>query len=146
MAQTIAMFNLNDTRRDPRVRRIGLSLAKAGHRVVVFEMRGTHDRERDIVDGIEIRRVAVPMRYEAEDMAEFRKICRPAFEIIGCCDPHVAGGRSDRCRNGAGGWPAIRDYLRHGYSGRGYLRRKSGRPEPSPDPEAGKSPRSARSC
>ena len=43
-AQMIAMFNLNDTRRDLRVRRIGRSLVEAGHRVVVFEMQGADDR------------------------------------------------------------------------------------------------------
>ena len=39
-AHRIAMFNLNATRRDPRVLRIGRSLVGAGHRVVVFEMLG----------------------------------------------------------------------------------------------------------
>src|SRR4051812_50075877 len=94
MGETVAMFNLNDTRRDPRVRRIGRSLVKAGHRVLVFEMRGAQDAGCDLIEGIEIRRVPVPMRYEAEDMAEFRHVCRPAFDIIARCDPHVAGGHA----------------------------------------------------
>ena len=69
----------------------------------------------------------VPMRYEAEDMAEFRNVCRPAFDVIARCDPHVAGGRPAWYRDGAGSLTMIR----------GHLRRKLRRPEPGPDPEAG---------
>ena len=89
--QIIAMFNLNATQRDPRVLRIGRSLVQAGHRVVVFEMRVAENPEHDLIDGIEIRRVPVPTRYEAEDMAEFRVVCRPAFDVIARCDARVAG-------------------------------------------------------
>jgi glycosyltransferase involved in cell wall biosynthesis len=83
------MFNLNQTKRDPRVRRIGGSLVSAGHRVVVFEMLAAEEAEDDFIDGIEIRRVPVPTRYDAVDMAEFRAVCRPAFELIAQCDPRV---------------------------------------------------------
>jgi Glycosyl transferase 4-like domain len=89
--QTIAMFNLNATKRDPRVLRIGGSLVGAGHRVVVFEMRAAEDAECEMIDGIEIRRVTVPMRYDEEDMAEFRSPCRQAFDLIERCDPRVVG-------------------------------------------------------
>jgi glycogen(starch) synthase len=99
VARTIAMFNLNDTRRDPRVRRIGRSLINSGHRVIVFEMLGASDAEYDEIDGIEIRRVPVPMRYEAEDMAEFRDLCRAAFDVIARCDAAVAGDRPAWYRN-----------------------------------------------
>jgi glycosyltransferase involved in cell wall biosynthesis len=88
--QTIAMFNLNTTGRDPRVRRTAGSLVAAGHRVVVFEMLAAGGAEQDTIDGIEIRRVPVPTRYEAEDMAEFRAVCRPAFDLIAHCDARVA--------------------------------------------------------
>jgi glycosyltransferase involved in cell wall biosynthesis len=89
--QTIAMFNLNATKRDPRVLRIGGSLVGAGHRVVVFEMRAAEDAECEMIDGIEIRRVTVPMHYDEEDMAEFRSPCRQAFDLIERCDPRVVG-------------------------------------------------------
>src|SRR3954447_16133531 len=119
-AQTIAMYNLNDTRRDPRVRRIGLSLVNAGHRVIVFEMQGANASERDLIDGIEIHRVPVPARYEAVDMAEFRNVCGSAFDVIARCDPHVAGGRAGWYGSGADRLAAIRDHLR----------RKFGRAQP----------------
>ena len=121
MAETIAMFNLNDTRRDPRVRRIGRSLVQAGHRVIVFEMQGPDAPERDLIDGIEIRRVPVPTRYEAANMAEFRNVCGPAFDVIARCDPQVAGGRAGWYGGGADRFAAVRDHLR----------RKFGRPQPA---------------
>jgi glycogen synthase len=85
------MFNLNTTRRDPRVQRIGRSLVGAGHRVVVFEMLIGEDAEHDSIDGLEIRRVPVPVRYDAEDMAELRTVCRRAFDLIADCDSRVVG-------------------------------------------------------
>ena len=59
------------------MRRTAGSLVGAGHRVVVFEMLAAEEAEQDLIDGIEIRRVPVPMRYEGEDMAELR----PLFDL-----------------------------------------------------------------
>jgi glycosyltransferase involved in cell wall biosynthesis len=114
-SQTIAMFNLNATRRDPRVLRIGRSLLGAGHRVIVFEMLTPDGTEQEIIEGLEIRRVPVPTRYEAEDMAEFRSVCRPAFEIIARCDVRVAGDTLGVGRHGAAGrlWNAVERRWRH---------------------------------
>jgi glycosyltransferase involved in cell wall biosynthesis len=110
----IAMFNLNATKRDPRVLRIGGSLVGAGHRVVVFEMRAAEDAECEMIDGIEIRRVTVPMRYDEADMAEFRTVCRPAFEVIARCDARVAGdaGRFDGHGPARQFWSAITRHWR----------------------------------
>ena len=102
------MFNLNATRRDPRVLRIGRSLVAAGHRVVVFEMLPAGDSEHDRIDGIEIRRVLVPERYEAANMAEFHQVCRPAFDIITQCNRRVARGRAGWYRSAARAYAAAR--------------------------------------
>ncbi len=56
----IAVLNLNETRRDPRVRRITGSLQKAGHHVRVFEMRSNGLDAAETFDGLEIERVPLP--------------------------------------------------------------------------------------
>lgn len=112
--QTIAMFNLNKTKRDPRVRRTAGSLVGAGHRVVVFEMLAAEEAEQDLIDGIEIRRVPVPMRYEGEDMGELRAVCRPAFDLIAHCDARVAVDADGLgVRHPQRLWSAVERYWRH---------------------------------
>jgi glycosyltransferase involved in cell wall biosynthesis len=85
----IAVLNLNETRRDPRVRRITRSLQKAGHQVRVFEMRNNGLDAAETFDGLEIERVPVSADYSLARMAEIRAAAPATSRILEACDPHV---------------------------------------------------------
>jgi glycosyltransferase involved in cell wall biosynthesis len=86
---TIAMFNLNETRRDPRVRRIAGALAGMGNRVIVFGMKSEVGVDHEQLDNFEVVRVSIPQSYNKEDMAEFDKVCGSAANVMWACDPNV---------------------------------------------------------
>lgn len=85
----ICVFNLNDTRRDPRVQRVSQSLAQRGHDVRVFEMQSGDTTAEDTVAGLEVRRVPVPTDYSQAAMSEVERLCPAAAEILHRCDPMV---------------------------------------------------------
>jgi glycosyltransferase involved in cell wall biosynthesis len=85
----IAVLNLNDTRRDPRVRRIGAAMQDLGHRVQVFEMRPDGLAERDEAAGLSIRRVPVATDCSKEAMAAIGRACPSAADVIRGCDAAV---------------------------------------------------------
>lgn len=85
----IAIFNLNETRRDPRVLRIAATLQRAGHTVGVFEMRLDGSAERETVGTVDIHRVPIPQDYSVAAMAGLLKISPKAAEVIEECHPAV---------------------------------------------------------
>ncbi|MFY9341647.1 MAG: glycosyltransferase [Planctomycetota bacterium] len=90
----IAVLNLNDTRRDPRVRRISSTLVAQGHTVTVCEMRqpGTSDTER--LDGYELARVDAPVSFTVQDMAALGGHSTAIGRIVHACDPRIDRGES----------------------------------------------------
>lgn len=93
----VAVFNLNDTRRDPRVRRIGAAMRALGHEVQVIEMQPSGLGEWDEAAGVPIRRVPIPGDCSAGAMAEIGRTCPSAADVIRECDAavldHPTGGR-----------------------------------------------------
>ena len=92
----IAIFNLNDTRRDPRVRRTTKSLQRAGHQVRVFELRGEGRAAAETIDGFDIERVVGPPDYSDERMAEVAAASPMTGRILTACDPAVMGSPGRR--------------------------------------------------
>jgi hypothetical protein len=70
LMQRIAIFNFNETRGDPRVRRTSTALRAAGHEVRVFEMAGPNlPLEEEILAGVRVRRVS-EQAYDDSAMGE----------------------------------------------------------------------------
>ncbi|MGV8120784.1 MAG: glycosyltransferase [Candidatus Xenobiia bacterium LiM19] len=86
---TVAMFNLNETSRDPRVRRVAGSLASLGYKVIVFGMRQEGLAPRESFDNFEIVRVDIPVSRVKKDMEGFKRICPEASEVIQKSDPQI---------------------------------------------------------
>jgi len=86
---TVAMFNLNETRRDPRVRRVAKSLVSQGFKVIVFGMRIQGMPQRESFEGYEIVRVEIPSSRDRKDMEAFGRICPEAAEAIRKSNPQV---------------------------------------------------------
>ncbi|MHB8073339.1 glycosyltransferase [Desulfosporosinus fructosivorans] len=87
--KTIAMFNLTETRRDPRVRRIANTLADMGNRVIVFGMKSEVSESYEKLDGFEIVRIDIPLLYTEKEMSEIGKVCKEAGIILSSCDPNI---------------------------------------------------------
>lgn len=87
----IAVFNLNETLRDPRVRRVSETMARDGNDVKVFEMCQSHQVPREPLDSYEIVRVADPQSYTQEDMQALERTCAEVGAILRRCDPAVLG-------------------------------------------------------
>lgn len=87
----ICVFNLNDTRRDPRVQRISQAMASRGHEVRVFEMQSGDAAAEEMVVGLPVQRVAVPGDYSQAAIAEIERLSPAAGEILHRCDPTVMG-------------------------------------------------------
>jgi glycogen(starch) synthase len=85
----IAIFNLNETRRDPRVLRIAGTLQRAGHTVRVFEMRPDGASEHEVVGTIDIQRVLIPQDYSVAAMSVLAREAPKAAEVIEDCHPAV---------------------------------------------------------
>ena len=66
--KSIAMFNLVETRRDPRVRRMANALALAGHRVQVFGVLAESNVRQEAYDNYEIIRIPWAQTYRRRDM------------------------------------------------------------------------------
>ncbi len=88
----IAVFNLNETHRDPRVRRVCTTLAAAGHEVRVFEMRQANKPLHESFGAFDVERVEIPQSYTVEDMAQIERACPAAGELLRHCDPAVLDG------------------------------------------------------
>jgi len=86
---TVAMFNLNETRRDPRVRRVARSLTSKGFKVIVFGMRIQGMPHRESFEGYEIVRVDIPSSRDKKDMEAFGRVCPEAAEAIRRSNPQV---------------------------------------------------------
>jgi glycosyltransferase involved in cell wall biosynthesis len=119
----IAVLNLNETQRDPRVRRISETMVRDGYIVNVFEMQQAHQAARDSFDGYEVVRVADPQSYTPADMQGIEQACAEVGTLLRKCDPAVMDGPEQSQR--AGFWPRL--WLA--------MRRHSGRLQ-APVPEA----------
>lgn len=85
----IAIFNLNETRRDPRVLRVAGSLQKLGHEVRVFEMRLDGLSETERIGNLDICRVPIPNDYSPRAMEALRAASPKAAAVIEACHPAV---------------------------------------------------------
>lgn len=88
----IAVFNLNETHRDPRVRRVCTTLAEAGHEVRVFEMRPGKRPLHESFGAFDVERVEIPQSYTVEDMTQIERACPAAAQILRQCDSAVMEG------------------------------------------------------
>jgi len=118
----IAVFNLNETHRDPRVRRVCTTLAAAGHEVRVFEMRPANKPLHESFGTFDVERVNIPQSYTVEDMAAIERACPAAGELLRHCDPAVLDGPGGH-RFGV----MLRRFAHRLYS---LVRRPSAAPEP----------------
>lgn len=85
----IAIFNLNETRRDPRVLRVAGTLRKLGHEVRVFEMCLDGLSEHEKVSDLDIKRVPIPNDYSSDAMDALSNASPNAAAIIESCHPAV---------------------------------------------------------
>jgi glycosyltransferase involved in cell wall biosynthesis len=85
----IVVFNLNDTRQDPRVRRVAATLVRAGYQVTVCELRHPPLARRDTLDGYEILRVARPQSYTYRDMQGLVRLCEAMGAVLRYCAPEI---------------------------------------------------------
>ena len=95
MPKTIAMFNLSETSRDPRVRRIAGTLARQGHRVVVFGVKSEVKKECERLDDFEIVRVRVPRSLTNRAMRRLARTSPAAADLIQACNPQVMESSND---------------------------------------------------
>lgn len=94
----IAMFNLNETKRDPRVRRMAHSLASRGYRVIVLGIKQESDVSRERADNFEILRIDRPGSRSAKDLKSLEDICPSAAEIVRKCNRSVLDYNIDSSR------------------------------------------------
>ena len=87
--KTVVMFNLAETTRDPRVRRIASTLAESGNRVIVIGAKTESIVPFVKFGNIELKRVEFPRVNNTKAMRQFSNICPAAAEIIQKCDPKV---------------------------------------------------------
>lgn len=84
----IAIFNFNETRRDPRVRRIATALRAAGHEPLVFELAGPGmSAEEALPDGVQVRRVPLPEAYGRPEMQALAREAPDLAALLRQCDP-----------------------------------------------------------
>ncbi|MHC4607790.1 MAG: glycosyltransferase, partial [Planctomycetota bacterium] len=109
-SKTIAVLNLSETRRDPRVRNVADALAGMGHRAVVVGVRKEVGTPAEKMGGFEILRAPLPRSYTKTRMAEIAKTCPDAGDLIRTLHPDVmdapGGGRLSH------GVHRLRRYLR----------------------------------
>jgi glycogen(starch) synthase len=79
--KTIVMLNLSETSRDPRVRRVGETLARLGHRVFAINPDTEQKTATDRHGSVEIRRVAAPTRHDLPRLAELARYAPEAAHI-----------------------------------------------------------------
>lgn len=84
---------MNETHRDPRVRRTTRSLLDRGHTARVFELRGGGLPLAETVDGIDIQRVDASDAYHPDRMNEIGRAAPDTARIIARCDPRVLSPR-----------------------------------------------------
>ena len=87
--KTIVMFNLAETTRDPRVRRIASSLADLDNRVIVIGIKSECKTAHEKYDKFEIVRVNAPHNCKVKKMDKFSDVCPSAAEIIRKCSRQV---------------------------------------------------------
>ena len=87
--KTLVMFNINEPRRDPRVRRTAKTLADMGYRVIVISPKLDIKQEYEVYENFEIVRVDLPQSYTVQDMIEFKIVCRKAYELLNSCDSEI---------------------------------------------------------
>ena len=75
----IAIFNINETTRDPRVRRIASPLCDRGNRVMVFGSKSESDVGHAHFEGYEIVRIDIPQSYTDEKTSYVIRYCPEAF-------------------------------------------------------------------
>ena len=77
----IAIVTFSEIRRDPRVRRIAGSFARAGDRVTVFTLKSECAVSRESLDGFEVVRVNTTRFWPPTVCRKhFQKLCGPFFE------------------------------------------------------------------
>lgn len=88
-AKTILLLNLSETSRDPRVRRVGETLAQQGHRVVAINPAFEVQTPSEQHGPIEIRRFPVPQAYGHREMAQLEAHAPEAARIVRGASPEV---------------------------------------------------------
>ena len=84
----VAMFNLNDTRRDPRVIRTASALANMGCRVIVFSIN-SHDETHQHLHNFEIVTISIPQSYTNEDMKSLEQASVAAARLVEACNGEI---------------------------------------------------------
>jgi glycosyltransferase involved in cell wall biosynthesis len=98
MAKKIAMYNLADTRRDPRVRRIASGLAKQGFEVRVFEFNPGFEPAQEAMEKFLVQRLPAPAAVRYRDMQAIPQACPAAGEVLDSLDRDVLHNRVGRFR------------------------------------------------
>ncbi|HXE71697.1 MAG TPA: glycosyltransferase, partial [Candidatus Nitrosotenuis sp.] len=89
----VAVFNLSETRRDPRVRRTAAALVAMGCAVTVYGVKRESDIPREEMEGFALVRVDPPPSEEPGEMAALERFCPQAAALLHRCDPEVVEGR-----------------------------------------------------
>ena len=90
----IAIFNLNDTRRDPRVRRVAATMTRTGYQVMVFELGQPGLAARDALDGFDIVCVKRPPSDTHRSMQAIEKLSDEVSAILRQCAEEVMDYRT----------------------------------------------------
>lgn len=94
----IAMYNLADTKRDPRVRRIATALATLGHEVRVFELNPGREPGVEQIEKFTVSRCTAPGRTRLKEMREIEDASPAAAAILDSLDRDVMRHRAGRVR------------------------------------------------
>ncbi|MBI5511323.1 MAG: glycosyltransferase family 4 protein [Deltaproteobacteria bacterium] len=87
----VVMFNLSETTRDPRVRRLAATLAARGDRIVVLGTRAESSIAEESLEGFEIRRLPLPSAVDAwQQMRRLPRASPWAFDLLQEVAPQVA--------------------------------------------------------
>jgi glycosyltransferase involved in cell wall biosynthesis len=97
-AKKIAMYNLADTRRDPRVRRIASALARLGHEVRVFEFNPGYEPALEAIERFTVSRVFAPFATRYKDMQAIPDLCPAAGPILDELDQNILHHKAGRLR------------------------------------------------
>lgn len=109
----VAIFNLNETERDPRVRRFSETMVRLGYQVKVFELHQRRAAPTTILDGYEIVRVPEPQSYTVDDMQAIERTCSPIGVILSQCGPEVMSNL--KITRGRVLWAKVRRAVRQRY-------------------------------
>lgn len=85
----IAMFNLNESTQDPRVRRVAGTLAGQGHQVTVFGPSNAKRLSQELVDNFTVRRISRPIAPSVNPLLGICQAFPQTYRLLEECDPEV---------------------------------------------------------